>query len=569
MSGKKIAAVLLGLLLTVSATACGGSTPTSESTAPAASTSTTEAAESTAEEAPAESAAITDKEPITYNFLHCWNGGAASFPDGWENGQLAKLITEETGVSLNVETITSSETEKLALVFASGDVPDIANVPFWNTNPGGEGEQIKNAAVGGMLLGLNEYMDRFPNVKRAMTENIASAFKELHYEHPDFGGERYIIPNKGREEADITNWAYGVHARKDILESLNVDPKSIQTADDLYGLLVKIRDGGFVDINGKPVIPAGNWHNGWSYEQYILTFQPGGFTNWDVVDGKITHEYMLQNEIDKILYMRKLVSEGLYDAEALTQTDTMGKEKAATGRLATQGCHWPHQNEFFESTLYLTNPEMEYVTLGPFIQADGSNPTSVNRKGVYGFGALILSADIEKPERALAMIDYLSSTEGRKLVGFGIEGVHYNDENGIPVRTEEWAKIKAEDQQTWNLEGFGWGNVAVEDCAKSMGWDPDYNKPGFVYAREVRPLAFFDGYSAEDISSQWPGKAAYDEKMSTSDYANIKKVAITAASDDEAIKILQEYRAKMIDAGYEEMMAYVQERMDADPSIVY
>lgn len=517
-------------------------------------------------------AAVSEtEEPITFTFLMDWNGGAYGFPDGFNNGPVAQEIIKRTGVKIIAETITSSETEKLAAVFASDDLPDITNGPFWSTNPGGEGELIKRAAIDGQLLGLNEYIDNYPNIKKAMLEGVAQAFVEQHLENADFEGERYIIPNKPGSDDDVTNWAYGVYARKDILESLGVAPESITTEEALRDLLEKIKAGGFVDINGKPVIPAGNWHNGWSYDQYVLGYEPGGFTSWGLNPdtGRIEPREMLQNEADRLLYMRNLIADGLYDAEALTQTDTMGKEKMATGRVATFGCHWPHMNSFFESTLYLTNPEMEYIPLGPILMKDGEAPKSVNRKGAFGFGCLFLSSRISNPEKALDLIEFLMSKEGKLLVTFGIEGVHYNMVDGNPVRTEEWTKIKAEDQQRYYLEGFGYGNLSVDDLSKSWGWDPDYNKPGYVHAREVRPLSFFDGFTADDIKNTWPGIAGYNEEMATVNYDDLKKVAMSASSDAECLQILEDYRAKMRSAGFEDMINFVNEKIKEDPSIVY
>ena len=224
MFQKKVLALLLTATMLISIAACGNTADSSGGSDAGA--------------------ASGGKEPITYNFLMDWNGGAYNFPDGWGNGQVAQKVFEITGVRLNVETINSSETEKLAMVFASGDVPDITNGPFWNTNPGGEGEQIKNAAIAGMLLPLNGYIDKYPNIKRAMTEGVSGAFKDLHLEHPDFKGERYIIPRKPATKDDVTNWAYNVFARKDIMESLGIDPQSVTTAASLRSLLEKIKEGG-------------------------------------------------------------------------------------------------------------------------------------------------------------------------------------------------------------------------------------------------------------------------------------------------------------------------------------
>lgn len=513
-----------------------------------------------------------EQEVIELTFLMDWNGGAYNFPDGYNDGVIAKVIEEKVGVRIIAETITSSETEKLAAVFASDDLADITNGPFWDTKPGGEGELIKRAAIDGQLLALNQYLDDYPNIKKAVTEGVSTAFRELHLENADFGGERYIIPRKPATDDDVTNWAYSVFARKDILEALNVEPESITTPELLRELLEKIKAGGFTDINGKPVIPAGNWHNGWSYDQYVLGFNYGGWIDeWGVNEetGLIEKREMLQNEIDRTLFMRNLIADGLYDAEALTQTDTMGKEKMATGRVATFGCHWQHMNSFFESTLYLTNPEMEYIPLGPVTMQNGETPKSVYRKGAYGFGCLFISSKTKYPEKALELIEFLSSEEGILLSKFGIEGTHYNMIDGVPVRTEEWTKIKSEDSQRYYLEGFGYGELTTDDPLKGKGWDPDYNKAGWVHAREVRPLAFFDGYSVDDIFNSADGIEAYNEQMATVNYNDLKKVAMTAESDEAAIALLEDYRSKMRAAGYDEIIQYVNEKLAEDPSIVY
>ncbi|MCL2060992.1 MAG: hypothetical protein FWH01_18345, partial [Oscillospiraceae bacterium] len=323
------------------------------------------------------------------------------------------------------------------------------------------------------------------------------------------------------------------------------------------------------DINGRPVIPAGNWHGGWSYQQYQNSFHPGGWTQWDIIDGRIERPEMTKEYEDKILFMRNLVADGLYDAEALLQSDTVGKEKLVTGRIATQGCHWPHQNDFFATTLYVTNPEMEYVPLGPWEYTNGETFTSVERNGVYGFGAKILGAQIKSPERALGLIEYMTSDEGYVLSVYGIEGVHYNVIDGIPTRTEEWERIRVEDNQTYQKEGFGISTANLEGRLKSYGWDTAYNRPAYVAAREIRPLAFFSGFSADDISSQWPGRPEYNERMAVVNLGDYEKEMIVATSDEEAMQMLEAYRQRMRDAGYDEMMDYVQQRMDEDPSIVY
>lgn len=565
---KRFIVIMAVVALLISAVGCGKESSTSkDSTSPAEQTSTGEAtgADSTKDK-PA------TKELIEYTFLNCWNGGGADFPDGFEKSELVAKLEEITGVRLKVEVITSSEREKLATIFASGDLPDITNAPHWSTNPGGEGELIKNAAVEGLLLPLKDLISKYPNIMR-MYEigTISQVYKERDIEHPDYNGEIYVIPTQTpRTQNDVTNWAYNLFARKDILEALNITPESINSTEAIYDLLVKIKNGNFTDINGKPVIPAGTWHNGWSYGEFQRGFGTGNITGWVMQDGKLVNGIFTQNEIDKQLFIRKLVAEGLMDPECFTQTDTMAKEKMITGRVAVFGCHYPHQYSFFKGTLYQTNPEMVYVPLGPILNQKGEAPAQIERVGRTGSPVLFFSKNIKDPERALEYIDYINSDEGLRLVTFGIEGKHHYMDNGVPKFTEEWLNIKNNDSNRFKLEGFGLGGSFIgADPRKGWGWEPDYTEEGYVKAREINPLKFIDYKTADDVINTWPGKREYDEKMSTTNWGDELKKAYLAKSDEEAIAIIEAQRKRMIDAGYKEMEKYLNEEYAKDPKILY
>ena len=96
-----------------------------------------------------------DAEPITITFLHCWNGGGANFPSDQVNNLVAQKLLEETGVIMQMESLVTSELEKLNTMFASGVLPDLVNAPYWSTT-GGEGEVIKDAASQGLLYDIKD-----------------------------------------------------------------------------------------------------------------------------------------------------------------------------------------------------------------------------------------------------------------------------------------------------------------------------------------------------------------------------------------------------------------------------
>lgn len=565
MKRKRYAILILAVILIMTVTACGPASPT-DTTAPGQTTTTQagETSETTTEE-------DFTSEITTYHFLMNWSGGSSNFPDGFNDGALAKAIEEQTGVRIEAETITTDEQEKLALVFAGGDLPDITNGPYWSSEHG-PGQLIKEAAIDGMFLPLNDYLSDFPNVERLMTTGVTTPYRVNHLEHPNYNGERYLIPTgtPGSKD-DIYNWAYNLFVRQDIIQDLGIDPADINNADAIYDLLVKIRDGNYVDINGRPVIPGSTWNNGWDHSQFLNSFKPGGVTTWDVIDGKLVNEVFNPLMDERVLFMRKLVEEGLMDPECWSQTDAQAQEKLTTGRVGVHGAHYPQTIWFLYRTLYETNPEMEYIPVGPILRSDGSpNPGQISRDGLDGSAVLFLSADIENPRKALNFINFLNSDEGMLLGKFGIEGEHYEMVDGIPTETEAFAAARTEDSTLRARLGFGIaGQFIGADPSLSRGWDRQYMEPGFVHAREVAPLLVYDGYRINDFVNDWEDIQEYNESLAAYNWRDELYRAYMASSDEEALRIINSYRERMENAGYNELVEFLEQKLEEDPDIFY
>lgn len=508
-------------------------------------------------------------EQVTLDFLMCWNGASGQFPDDMVNNPISQELAKKTGVTLNVQTITTSESEKLNTIFAAGEVPDIVNAPYWDTNPGGSGGAIKKAAEEGLLLELDSYMDKYPNVKRMMTEGVSESYVKYDLEHPDYNGKHYIIPQQTpRTDDDVTHWAYNPWVRQDILEALDVDPESIDSSEKLYGLMKKIKDGNFVDINGKPVIVSGTWGNGWNYSDFLRSFSRDTVSDWRNFEDGITHWLFDPMEDEKLLFMRKLISEGLFDQEAYTQTDTVAKEKIATGRVAVLSGHYPNLRDFMKQTLYKTNPEMKYVPVGPFINADGKKVTEKESRGRTGSPAIFLGAKCKEPEKALEFIDYINSDEGLLLVTYGIEGVHHTMVDDKPEFTEEWQDIKDNDNSTFVNEGLVFADNFVGADPRKSWWPEDYDSD-YDRAKEVTPLEFYDGINANFVARDYPNKQAYEENTAALDYGKEFQRATFEDSDEAALKIINEFRQKMLDAGLDEFIKYMQEEAPKIENIRY
>lgn len=564
--------ILFFLIITLSLTTLTSckkdETPSTTDEEPAAN-------EETADETSEDDEAEGDEEPITLDFLMCWNGAANDFPEDMKNNPISQELAKKTGVILNLQTIVTNETEYLNTMFASGDIPDIVNAPYWNTLPGGEGGAIKKAAVEGLILELDPYIEKYPNIQRMMKEGPSEGYLKYDLEHPDYEGKHYVIPQQTpRTDDDVIHWAYNIRCREDILKELDIDPSSINDADSLYDLLKQIKNGDFKDISGKPVIPAGAWHDGWGYGDLLRPFGRNSLSGWRNFDDEGKHQkegpaYELVSstfdpmEEEKILFMRKLVSEGLIDPECFTHTDTVAKEKAAVGKVAVLGAHYFANRDFFKQTLYKTNPEMKYVPLGPIYNADGEVVSTNQTKGRSGSPGIFLSKDCKDPEKALEFIDYINSDEGLKLVTFGIEGVHHEMDGDTPKLTEEWQRIKEEDRKKYIDEGLGcFDHFIGSDPRRGWGWIDDAGEDA-DYAKEVEvnPMKFYDGISIDYIAREYPNRETYEDNTATLDYGKEFLRAIFADSDEEALKILEEHRQKLIDAGIEEFTEWMNQEV--------
>jgi putative aldouronate transport system substrate-binding protein len=505
-------------------------------------------------------------EQATVSFLSAWNGGGGSFPQDQVNNPVAKRVKEVTGVTLKMESITTNETEKLNTIFASGTVPDMVNAPFWSTTSG-EGQVIKKAAMEGQLLDLTPYLDKYPNVKKLMTTGVAKDFAEFELNSPDFKGKTYVIPMQtpdGTPES-IHNWNYGLYARGDILKALNVNPEDIDTEDELYDLLVKIKNGNFKDISGKPVIPAGTMHDGWDYGQFLKGWSDYNISDYrQDGDGKLQYWIFSKDEEDKLLYMRKILAGGLFDPEAFSNTDTMANEKLATGKLAVFSAQ--DMVGQLDKTLYKTNPEMQYVLLGPLKNKSGKIATQVEKPGRSGFPVIFLSAKTKNPDAALRFLDYINSDEGRLLAYWGIEGQDYQMENGVPKWIPDVKQKYDNDPDSKRDAGLNYLNSNfIGGFSSDVTWPKSEDEKTSAEKLQASfsakmPIQIIDKVSANYLAWDWPKWRQYQDATSSLNYPDEFKKALFAKSDEQALKMLHDIQDKFRDAGAEEMADYVAQK---------
>lgn len=303
-----------------------------------------------------------DGEVVTLKVLHNWNGSSGADTD---MTPITRLIEEKTGVRVEWEYTKGSEAEKVNQIFTTQDLPDIYTGPAW----GGELDSIIKAAKEDQLVDLSDKLDKYPNLANLIAqENVPPALYEKAIDA--YGGKKYLLfQNQPATDKDGIDWLYGFYVRKDLAEEVGVDPQSVKTKDDLYQLMKRIKDAN-LKAAGLPVIPFGGFHNGWAVGIGNNMFYPTEYL--DSGNGELKYVFMDNAYDNYVLYYRKLISEGLLDPEAFTQTDPIAQEKIKQGRVAILAAHYPAILDASKDYVK-ANPGSDYVPVGPLERA-GAEP---------------------------------------------------------------------------------------------------------------------------------------------------------------------------------------------------
>ena len=586
MKKKKALALLLTAAMTVGMLAgCGGSdsaaTAGNAETADTAGGGTSGGSTSAAgEEAPDDGEYYVDEDgnkykkfdDVTLNMLICWNGGFKTAQDQYNN-DVAAAIREKIGVTVEFEGIMMSEAEKLNMMFASGDMPDMVNAPYWG-GTAGETAIIKKAGVEGRLIDIKDLVPNYPNIADAYNIGvIGQKYLETDIDTPENNGARYVLPTEvAGDDADIAQWGYGVFVRGDVPEALGIDPTSIKTSEELYDFMVKARDYGFKDVNGNDCIVATTYHDGWSYDDYAQSFNAKKLTKFELDEnGNVTYDRLTKNYVDKYLFIRKLVKEGILDKECFKTSDDRAREKVGNGTALFTCAQYGVTVDATKLTgLYDSNPEMRYTWVGPLNYNDGSALTQIEPDGRNGSPVIFFPNTCSNIDAALTWLDYVNSKEGTKLICYGFEGDTYEmNEDGQPRMNAELTEKYKVDTEGVNEElrqrGINYMAARTYVAKKNMAWfgesGPFMADAENEFVREyktLRPVEKIPGYSIEAFAPGFDGYQEFAEwAFDDTTEKEYKERAFFADTEEEARKILEDYQNYLLTSDGGKMQAFL------------
>ncbi len=482
--------------------------------------------------------------PVTLD----WYVNYSWFVTGWGENLVSRMITEETGVSVNFITPRGNEEEKLNALISSDSLPDLITLGWWEP-------QVTEMIDKDMVYPLNELADSYDMLFYQVTDEDVRNW----YTRDD--GNIYCYPNssytpKDLEEHDDIPMNQTFLVRKDIYEALGCpDMTTPEGFHDAVARAVEL----YPEVNGEPLIPIGSHvfddMGCVSFDKYLQNFLAVPYEK----DGKYYDRYTDPEYIRWLKLFRQLGEEGYLAPDIFVDTRTQMSEKIAEGRYF---CMLYQRTDLAdqEKILYAKNPKQIYIAVDGPKNSNGDDPV-LPSTGISGWTVTLVSKKCKDPERAIRFLDYLISEEGQKMVYLGVEGVTYDMVNGRPVIREDVRKLLNTDRVEYDrLYGADDCYWMLQNNVMQLEWQPELEEP-------LKQLAEWT-YSYAEYTAQYDASPDDNTELGQIKtrvdrlWSGTLKQLLLAPSEEDFDRKLEEFIVERQNLGYDRVMEEQTRRME-------
>ncbi|GGG08829.1 ABC transporter substrate-binding protein [Paenibacillus albidus] len=504
-----------------------------------------------------------NSKPITLTYF------SEDSSTNWNNmkDEVGKIIAEKTGVTLDAEFAVGDPVQKISLIAATGNYPDLIAAKA----------DVGKLVDAGAILDLTDLIEEHaPNIKKMLGDKIVRTKYNLDDQ------AIYAIPTWSAVDEKKIKADGGFELQHRVVKEAGYP--EIRTVKEFEKVIQDYITKHPTNENGNKNI--GLSLNGDDWHMYQVTnsgFQTtGGPDDGEYYIDQETHQaiyhFRRPEEKEYFRWLNHMNDIGLLDPESFVQKTDQFKAKVASGRV-----------------LGLADPEWDYgdaqnalKAAGKFDQTYGHYPVTMSNEykdtsfwsaGFDGGYGISISSKCEDPVRAIKFLDFLASEEGQILNNWGIEGKHYTVEAGkrvvIPAVQERMNKDNAGFQKESGV-GLYW-NMMVhygDGIKDSTGNYFTRNYPEMLTASySESEKEALKAYKAEHWKDLFPKEeefqpraygAAYTMPLANDDPAvilGVKMKDITWKRIPEAVmskpeefdKIWDAYMAELDKAGVKEM----------------
>ncbi|MFE5318490.1 extracellular solute-binding protein [Paenibacillus sp. NPDC056579] len=322
---------------------------------------------------------------------------------------VTKEFEKRTNTKLNITWVSDTVfDDKLNVLLASGDLPDMIRLPSINQ------AQFQTMVKQGAFWDLTPYLKDY--------KNLMDSPKSM-WDNQKIGGKNYVVPIVRPLEGGTTFFI-----RKDWVEKLGL--KMPTTLDELYQVMKVFKEK---EPDGKKDT-FGYTMRTHDQIEFIYT---GSSSKWKEKDGGLIDITFTPEMRESILFRKKLFDEKLIPPDFSVMKNEQWVDLATSGRVGVT-------TETIEAMWRWTYDQWKRdpkVNWEPIVSLEaGAGPFQQQNSGFIGVFAIPKKVPEAKMRKLLSLLDYGASAEGSTLSQYGIEGVHYKNEDGFFVTNEQAVK---------------------------------------------------------------------------------------------------------------------------------
>ncbi|MBB3110099.1 ABC-type glycerol-3-phosphate transport system substrate-binding protein [Paenibacillus phyllosphaerae] len=482
------------------------------------------------------------KEPLEFSFYGHYDW--YTMPE-WGADLATKWIKENKKVNVVPVSSGGAAKNKMSTMIVSGELPDV----IWMER----GPDVEQLRAEGMLVPFDDYLDKYPNLKKWAGESTLDMLRS-----PD--GKLYQFPNWYTTQP---NGNAGYLVNKKIYEELG--SPSLETTDDLYNYLKLVKE------KYPNVVPLELGQTGAGLDVMVSAFaenRPYTFNTMMAVPSgdQLTSLFTDPVYRELLQYISKLYREKLISQDTFTQKLEQVEQKIVTGNVAVYVASSP--TEFGakgNAALTQQDPNAGYIMVWP-VHKQGLDKNKIF-PGDYkqlGWNVSVITKSAKDPEAIFAFLDWFTGPEGQRTIMWGPEGLYWDgvDEEDKPLFTDAFTSdTKGRDELMNSTVNFQWnGNTVYVDNAK---------------------MKFESSLPAEkkNWETRWQSEITWKTQFNTTEYVNLDpagdteegiaaqqileiyekaraKAVQNAGSDEEVSAILDQAEADAKKAGYEKLLAF-------------
>ncbi|HHY25013.1 MAG TPA: hypothetical protein GX527_12425 [Clostridiaceae bacterium] len=471
---KKVLAIILAALMILSVVAC--STDKGESKPSVDATTGTDPKG-------------TDEKPVELNIITTLAGDNEKFYDT----NVYKEFTKQSGVKL---TSTYVDQTKFDLLIAGGDTTDL--IACYHA------ENYKNLASGGLVLRLNDLIDKYGNNLKKPEKDIMWTLLKDKYDNDD-GSVYGVVNSIGMQGGNARATNLGTYTIWEYYKEIGAP--ELNDFGDFVDALEKIVKLHPTNAEGQPIYafslynvenqlypfygPLINYGAGFrTYNAYIATKFSDNSLCYMFLDDE--GPYWMAAK-----YMNDAYNRGILDPDSFIQTRADFDTKVDNGQVL--------------SNYYAASREgWEIIPMkGTWMQENLFD---------IGGNCVCIASTCKDKVAAIKLLDYLHSPEGCRLIYSGIQGEHwdYNDK-GEPCFTEEtiahmkaggdeWLATGVDEYMLYSIAGVARGVKCADGYATAL----ERTKPFFTAGLNENGKDFIKFYSDRDgVDYLYPNEVLY------------------------------------------------------------